>query len=166
MVERRENGFTLIELLVTMAIIAILVAIAMPNLLNAIQHARQKRTMADMRNIGTAWEARATDAGRYNAAGAGLPGISTPMDITTLGTLVAPTYIKDIPRDDGWTHQFVCFTDIPIGGTPAQKYAIVSGGADGSVASNIVTGPFTNFDCDIVFSNGIFVAYPEGVQSK
>jgi general secretion pathway protein G len=166
LVQRRENGFTLIELLVTMAIIAILVAIAIPNLLNAIQHSRQKRSMADMRSIGTAWESRATDTGKYNAAGTGLPGISSPMDINALEGIIAPTYIKEIPKKDGWSNPFVCYTDLPIGTGQAQKYAIVSGGADSSVATNLVVGPFSNFDCDIVFSGGVFIAYPQGVQMK
>ncbi|MEO6327242.1 MAG: prepilin-type N-terminal cleavage/methylation domain-containing protein, partial [Thermoanaerobaculia bacterium] len=59
--KRNRKGFTLIELLIVVAIIGIIVAIAIPNLLNAIQRAKQKRTMADMRSIGTAIEAYAID---------------------------------------------------------------------------------------------------------
>jgi type II secretion system protein G len=165
-VKRRENGFTLIELLVTMAIIAVLVAIAIPNLLNAIQHSRQKRTMADMRSVGTAWEARATDSGRYNAAGAGLPGISVPLDVNALEGLICPTYIKEIPKKDGWSNPFICSTDVAVGSGLAQKYVIESGGADGTLSSTVTTGAFTNFDCDIIFSGGVFVAYPQGIQTK
>jgi hypothetical protein len=29
-----------------------------------------------------------------------------------------------------------------------------------------VGGPTTNFDCDIIYSNGTFVQYPEGVQQQ
>ena len=59
--KRNQKGFTLIELLIVVAIIGILAAIAIPNLLTAMQRAKQKRTMADIRTIATAWEARATD---------------------------------------------------------------------------------------------------------
>ena len=37
---------------------------------------------------------------------------------------------------------------------------------DGQLIGNAyTTGPTTEFDCDIVFSGGSFVAWPEGTQS-
>src|SRR5947208_16735913 len=68
---RKEKGFALIGLLFVVAIIGILAAIAIPNLLTAMQRARQKRSMADMRTIATAWESRATETNNYTAAAAG-----------------------------------------------------------------------------------------------
>jgi general secretion pathway protein G len=47
-----SRGFTLIELLIVATIIGLIVAIAIPNLLNAIQRARQSRTLADANAIG------------------------------------------------------------------------------------------------------------------
>ena len=86
MKKRNNKGFTLIELLIVVAIIGIIVAIAIPNLLNAIQRAKQKRTMGDMRTAGTAAEAYAVDFNRYPAAaGYTLPsGFSLPT--TTFGS--------------------------------------------------------------------------------
>ena len=59
------RGFTLIELLIVVAIIAILAAIAVPNFLEAQTRSKVTRTMADMRSVGVAFEAYATDYGSY-----------------------------------------------------------------------------------------------------
>ena len=62
---KRQKGFTLIELLIVVAIIGIIAAIAIPNLLNAINRGRQKRTMSDIRSIATAMEAYSVDFNFY-----------------------------------------------------------------------------------------------------
>jgi type II secretion system protein G len=166
-VRKRENGFTLIELLVVVAIIGILAAIAIPNLLIAIQRSKQKRTMVDMRNLATAWEARNVEAGRYNAAAAGLPGIDKTIVLNDLEAGLSPTYIKTMPRFDGWHNPLVAFASQDWGsGTNAQAYAIISGGDKGVISATLVLGATTAFDCDIVYSNGAFLAYPEGTASK
>ena len=88
---RRQKGFTLIELLIVVAIIGIIAAIAIPNLLNAINRSRQKRTMADMRTIGTGTEAYAVDWSYYPNTG------DSDEDITTTITgILSPVYIKKI----------------------------------------------------------------------
>jgi hypothetical protein len=46
----------------------------------------------------------------------------------------------------------------------AQRYAILSLGRDGTSDGTLVGTATTDFKCDIVYENGNFVQYPEGVQ--
>jgi general secretion pathway protein G len=161
-VSKRQGGFTLIELLVVVAIIGIIAAIAIPNLLTAMQRSKQRRTMSDMRTIASAWEARASEMNRYNAAG-GVESCDQPVGSSQMSSMLAPTYMKTLPVQDAWGTPFAFFVDSAIGGTTlAQNYAIISGGHDTVVSPEFFSGPFTNYDCDIVYGNGTFLAYPAG----
>jgi len=171
-ITRNSKGFTLIELLIVVAIIGILAAIAIPNLLTAMQRSKQKRTMADMRSIATAWEAFATDNNAYNAAGAA----STTSDFTlanyvtfnysSLASQISPTYIRNTPENDGWNNGYYFKVDT-TNSARAQEYGIISGGKDTQLQGvpAYPAGPTKVFECDIVYSMGAFVAYPEGIQA-
>jgi general secretion pathway protein G len=153
---KTQRGFTLIELLIVVAIIGIIAAIAIPNLLAAINRGRQKRTMADMRSVGTAAELYAVDHGY-------VPKNITEGEIsgTILPTHLEPTYIKILPKQDGW-NVGIRFASASEG----DVYTIISYGADGAVEACTPGTQTKNFDCDICFVNGQFIQWPEGVQSK
>jgi type II secretory pathway pseudopilin PulG/uncharacterized membrane protein (DUF2068 family) len=138
--------------------LGIVSAIAIPNLLVAMQRAKQKRTTADIRSIATAVQAYATDHKHYPEA--------TTMQV--LATQIAPTYIRSVPTADGWGHSFR-YQCRPTDDEPCGGYAISSPGKDGVFEAETVDqygspGPVRGFDGDIVYSNGTFVRLPQGVR--
>jgi general secretion pathway protein G len=146
-----QGGFTLIELLIVVAVIGIIAAIAIPNLLNAIDRGKQKRTMADLRSMGTAIEEYSVDNGFYPVAAS----------LTVLSDQVAPSYIGVLPTVDGWGNAFEV-------DSAADVYTLAScgKGAVGGCASACAgsCGETSNFSDDIIFSNGGFVQWPAGRQ--
>ena len=168
MVER-QTGFTLVETLVVIAIIGLLAAISIPLTINSINRAKQARTMADIRAIGSAWETRNTEVKAYNAAGARFALPPTAATAANITRILAPTYMRNVPTRDGWNGPLDFRLDVQIGNAKqASTYAIRSRGRGGvqDRARTYNTGATTNFDCDIVFSHGGFVVYPEGKQTK
>lgn len=157
---RSESGFTLIELLIVVAIIGVLAAIAIPNLLTAMERARQKRTMGTIRQIGVAFESRAVDMGNFTPAGAGLSLCCTvPVSSEDAQSALSPTYIKLFPTTDGWGRNIGMATN-----ADSTSYLITSFGRDGLQETAPMGGGTQDLDCDILYSSGSFIQYPEGVQ--
>ncbi len=145
--DRSPKGFTLIELLITVAIIGIIASVAIPNLLGAIDRARQKRTMADLRSIATAVESYTVDLTLY-------PVATSMADLTPL---IEPTYINNPPTDDGWGRDFsvACATG---------EYTLCSGGKDGGACTSDAGVATGNYNDSITFAHGQFTQWPDGPQ--
>jgi type II secretion system protein G len=163
----RQKGFTLIELLIVVAIIGIIAALLIPNFLDALQKAKQKRTVADMRNIGTAMFSWLTDQVGAAAAGASATEVDlskySASDSTTVASVLVPQYVQSIPEKDGWKKDFHYWLETTNVLQP-QVMAIGSGGRDASVPSGTYTvagfDP-TDYDQDIVWADGFFVRWPQ-----
>jgi len=164
----RQKGFTLIELLIVVAVIGIITAMLIPNLLDAFQKAKSKRTMADMKIIGTAMFSWLTDQSAAAAAGA----IATTVDLTGYGpqiqasdltTVLVSQYIQAIPKIDGWKRPFQYYLRVD---NPHATHvaAIRSLGRDGVAEGDTytITGfDPTDYDRDIVWADGFMVRYPQ-----
>ncbi|RPH57794.1 prepilin-type N-terminal cleavage/methylation domain-containing protein [bacterium] len=167
----RQRGFTLIELLIVIAIIGIIASMLIPNLLDAMQKAKQKRTMADMRLVGSAMFAWLTDEAGAAAAGQQ----ATTIDLADYGTAVTPddvaavlvpTYLQYVPVRDGWKNDFDYYLKT---GDPFARQVM----AIGSPARDTTydSGPYTvsgfdptDYDRDIIWADGFFVRWPQSQQ--
>ena len=174
---RREDGFTLIELLIVVAIIGIISALLVPNLMNGLQNANQTRTQADMKSVGTAWMQWLTDQVSAAAAGSSTTATFTWSEFTypdfshaDLFALLRPSnsffYMQDVPENDGWNHPYrygFAGSDQLLSN---QVIGIWSGGRDGSATAQpessyeIRAFPGTDFNQDLLWADGYWVRWP------
>jgi type II secretory pathway pseudopilin PulG len=160
----RQGNRTLVMVLVGCAavfvgigVVGILAALIIPNYLDALQKAKQKRTLADMWKIGGAVELYKAKLGFFPAA----------TDMNGLVAAVSP-YGPPLSRVDAWKHElrYGCWHQ-DASSPGCDHYRIVSAGRDGRFEHDDLekypAAPFdpTDYDRDIVFGDGAPIAWPE-----
>jgi hypothetical protein len=126
---------------------------------------KQRRTVADIRNLGTALFSWLTD--QIGAAAAGKRQIQD-LDLypiitaDNLESLLVPTYMSAVPKTDGWGHKLE--VRLNVDNFLAERVmSIRSPGRDGESPSNIYqieSFDPNDYDQDIVWTDGFFVRWP------
>ncbi len=163
----KEKGFTLIELLVVIAIIGIIAALLIPNLIDSLQKAKQKRTMGDMKILGTAMFAWLTDQAAAASAGqtataVDLTAYGTQISADSLATVLVSQYVQSVPVLDGWKNPYQYYLNV-TNPHAQQVMAIRSLGRDDAADTTSYTVTSfdpTDYDRDLVWADGFMVRWP------
>jgi prepilin-type N-terminal cleavage/methylation domain-containing protein len=165
-----QKGFTLIELLIVIAIIGIIASMLIPNLLDAMQKAKQKRTMADMRITGTAMFSWLTDqvgaaAAGQNSSNVVLSSYGSVQTVANLENMLVPAYLQNVPPIDGWKFPYEYYLKTTATGLHERQIMLIrSRGRNNSfeAAEYTVTGfDATDYNQDIVWADGFMVRWPQ-----
>jgi general secretion pathway protein G len=141
--------------LLAVVVVGIVAALLIPNFLDALQRAKQKRTLADMRSIGAALEA-------FHQRNSFYPAGDTAAAV--VAQLAGDGYAGE--AKDGWKRElrWACFE---TSGDGCAAYELVSPGRDGVFETGpggYEEGAFAanQYDADLVLANGMFARWPEG----
>ena len=110
--DRRESGFTIVELLVVVVIVGIVASIALVALINALDKARQRATMADMRTISKAIETYMVDNNVPPSDAGGADGLITAL---------TPYHSTVLPTRDHWRNTYQFTSDTAGNGRPTGR---------------------------------------------
>ncbi len=110
---QHEKGFTLIELLIVLAIIGIMSAMSIPNLIMGLQRAKMNRTVADLKAMTTGLAAYMIDYGHYPISA----------NLEEFREEILPVRYFSGGRSDAWGQRFRYVSDCT-----GENYALGSSG--------------------------------------
>jgi type IV pilus assembly protein PilA len=126
---KMEQGFTLVEIMIVVAIIALLAAIAIPNLLRARMTSNDALAKATLRAISTAAESFGTaNNGNYPGNESSLVGATPPYLNTAYcanSPLAGYNYDCTTMSTGGYV---ITATPVTLGSTGSTVYTITTGG--------------------------------------
>ncbi len=131
---RHRRAFTLVEMLVVIAIIGLIAALVVPQIMNRMDEARIKTTKMQMRELENAVDMFKMDNGFYPARMEDL--VTQPANIKKWPR---DGYLKDVPKD-GWGNDF----EYVMPGA-RQSYELRSFGADGRPGGEDENADITNY---------------------
>ncbi len=135
--KRDEKGFTLIELLIVVAIIGILAAIAIPNLITAQRRARYSRAAGDTKTIMTQAMVVTSDYNQTPVAGLGMandPTFLWTQLIPGAGIPQLPVYMAQV--NDVWAAGAPC---VAAGAAACYQFSEVPSSAACVIGPGCVT---------------------------
>jgi type II secretory pathway pseudopilin PulG len=158
-----RSGFPLVAILIAagfgvLFVVGIIAAIFIPNFLDALAKAKLKRSVADIRNVGTALVSYGVDH----------DGVYPPgQSLQELSSALVPDYLSSLPSVDGWKHpyRYSCWRE-SSSAPGCDHFRLASAGRDGVFESEDLsrydqeTFATTDYDRDIVFGDGYFLQYP------
>lgn len=151
----------------------VLLAILIPNVLDALEKAKQKRAVADIRTVGTAWFSWLTDQVDDQPVETASESSSTPGsregadELSTLFDSASMSSITELRDKDPWGKPYeYTYADSPSAEHVIQIRCFGRDGKEGPTMPPYTAGPFaaTAYDEDIVWADGFFVRYPAGAQ--
>lgn len=136
---RNESGMTLIEIMMVVAILGILIAVVVPNLIGHDQEARRMAQRADIRSIGQTLDIYHMQNGHYPSTDQGLEALVTKPAGHPEPKSWGPTpYLRKYPLDQ-WDNEYVYVEE-------GHTFELMSLGADGVEGGE-------DFDADIRYAD-------------